>query len=308
VVSANDSFYRMFGVTSEETQGNLLYELGNRQWDIPHLHKLLEEILPEKTEVRDFEVDYVFPELGHKILFLNALQVIRVLGEGGRKLILLAVEDITDRKRFETERLEIQRKLLQAQKLESLGVMAGGIAHDFNNLLQVVLGNLDIALTDLPTDSKVRQSILNAIQASERSAELFGQMLIYSGSSFYLPEDIHLDELLNESRNLFKSYIHENILLKYDVSKTLPPIKGDQDQIQRLINNLVVNAFEAIGEKEGEVSLSAGIVECDEEYLSRNRLDIKLEPGVFVFLEVSDTGYGMDDKTLYSFAIFELIV
>ena len=85
VVSANDSFYRMFGVTSEETQGNLLYDLGNRQWDIPRLHELLEEILLEKTEVRDFTVDHVFPEIGYKLLFLNALQVIRGFREEEEK-------------------------------------------------------------------------------------------------------------------------------------------------------------------------------------------------------------------------------
>jgi PAS domain S-box-containing protein len=80
--------------------------------------------------------------------------------------------DITDRKRLEMERLETERKVLNAQKLESLSVMAEGIAHDFNNLLMVVLGNLDIALEDLPSDSAARQSIENAIQAAERSAEL----------------------------------------------------------------------------------------------------------------------------------------
>ncbi|MEI9478695.1 MAG: chemotaxis protein CheB, partial [Deltaproteobacteria bacterium] len=97
VVSVNQSFYRMFGVTPEETEGNLLYDLGNRQWDIPRLHELLEEILPEKTEVRDFEVDHVFPEIGHKLLLLNARQVVQQEGEEERKLILLAIEDCSNR-------------------------------------------------------------------------------------------------------------------------------------------------------------------------------------------------------------------
>jgi len=97
VVSVNQSFYRMFGVTPEETEGNLLYDLGNRQWDIPRLHELLEEILPDKTEVRDFEVDHVFPEIGHKLLLLNARQVVHQEGEEERKLILLAIEDCSNR-------------------------------------------------------------------------------------------------------------------------------------------------------------------------------------------------------------------
>ena len=97
VVSVNQSFYRMFGVTPEETEGNLLYDLGNRQWDIPRLHQLLEEILPDKTEVRDFEVDHVFPEIGQKLLLLNARQMVHQEGEEERKLILLAIEDCSNR-------------------------------------------------------------------------------------------------------------------------------------------------------------------------------------------------------------------
>ncbi len=297
VVSANDSFYHMFGVTSEETQGNLLYNLGNRQWDIPRLHELLEEILPEKAEVRDFEVDYVFPGIGHKMLFLNGRQVISALGEEGRKLILLAVEDVTERKRLEEERLDIQRKLLHVQKLESLGVMAGGIAHDFNNLLQVVLGNLELALTDLPPDLKVRKSILNAIKAADRSAELSGQMLTYSGSSFYLPKDIHLDELLNKSRNLFKLGVPKNVTLNIDVSKTVPHIKGDVDQIQRVITNLLTNSSESIGDSGGAITIRTGVMDCDEMYLSRSRPVEHSRPGRFVFLEVTDTGCGMNAET-----------
>lgn len=97
VVSANLSFYRIFGVTPEETEGNLLYDLAKRQWDIPGLHELLEKVVPEKTEVSDFKVDHVFPEIGHKLLLLNARQVVQQEGEQGRKLILLAIEDCTNR-------------------------------------------------------------------------------------------------------------------------------------------------------------------------------------------------------------------
>ena len=90
----------------------------------------------------------------------------------GEDRILAVVRNITDRKRMEGERLEMARKLLDAQKLESLGIMAGGIAHDFNNQLAVVLGNLELALMDLAPDSVVRPSIQNAVEAAKRSAEL----------------------------------------------------------------------------------------------------------------------------------------
>jgi PAS domain S-box-containing protein len=299
VVSANDSFYRMFDVTAEETQGNLLYGLGNRQWDIPRLHELLEEILPEKAEVRDFEVDHVFPEIGHKILFLNARQVIRGFGEEERKLILLAIEDVTERKRLELEQLEIQRKLLQAQKLESLNAMAGGIAHDFNNLLMAILGNLEFALMDRNLEPKTRSAIEKAIQASDRSAELSHQMLIYSGSAHYAPKDLDLGKLAHENEHLFNSVIPQNTTLNFKINQGLPLIRGDADQIQRVITNLVINSSEAIGENTGDVTITTGVMDCDESYLSRSRLEAKPEPGKFVFLEISDTGCGMDSETVH---------
>ena len=95
VVSANSSFYRTFRVIPEQTQGNLIYELGNRQWDIPKLRELLEELLPQKTEVSDYKVDHVFPEIGHKVMLLNARQIAGKEGEEDKKLILLAIEDRT---------------------------------------------------------------------------------------------------------------------------------------------------------------------------------------------------------------------
>jgi PAS domain S-box-containing protein len=200
-------------------------------------------------------------------------------------------------KRDVTKEIELQEQLFHAQKLESLGVMAGGIAHDFNNLLQVVLGNLDIALDDIPPDSEARQSILNAIKASERSAELSGQMLTYAGSALYLPKDIYLDDLLNKTKSLLQSSISRHVALDFDICKTLPHIEGEPNQIQRLICALAVNASEAIGANAGGVTIRTGVMDCDEAYLSHSHLEKKPESGRFVFLEVSDTGCGMDAET-----------
>ena len=176
--------------------------------------------------------------------------------------------------------------------------MAGGIAHDFNNQLAVVLGNLELALTDHNLDQETRLSIENAIKASERSAELSRQMLIYSGSAFYLSKDIHLDELLNRNFGLMKLGFPKNISLNLESYSSLPPIKGDPEQIQRAIVNLLTNASEAIGDTKGDVTIKTGVMDCDPTYLSHSRLEEKPEPGRFVFLEIADNGCGMNDETL----------
>ncbi|MEK6527970.1 MAG: PAS domain-containing protein, partial [Nitrospirota bacterium] len=102
VLSANRSFYKSFKVTPEETIGNLIYDLGNRQWDIPRLRTLLEDILPKNNKFDDYEVEHIFSNIGHKIMLLNARRIIHK--EIGSQRILLAIEDITKFRKLERER------------------------------------------------------------------------------------------------------------------------------------------------------------------------------------------------------------
>ena len=111
--------------------------------------------------------------------------------------------------------------------------------------------------------------------------------------------DLDLNELLEKNRSLLKLGVPGHVTLNLAIGDRLPHIKGDADQIQRLVRNILVNASEAIGDNDGEVRLSTGVVDCDETYLSQSRLEEKPEPGLFIFLEVSDTGCGMDAETLH---------
>jgi PAS domain S-box-containing protein len=207
------------------------------------------------------------------------------------------LQHVSERKRLEKERLETERSLLHAQKLESLAVMAGGIAHDFNNQLSVVLGNLELALTDKTLHPDARYSITSAVEAAKRSAELSRQVQIYTGNTFYYPIDLDLNELLNTNPIPPKLRVSRHVTLDLESDNRLPLIKGDPDQIQCLVTNILVNASEAFGDKDGEVRLSTGVMDCDEAYLRRSRLEEKPEPGWYVFLEVTDTGCGMDAET-----------
>ncbi len=216
----------------------------------------------------------------------------------GANHVLAIMHDITDRKRLEEEKLQIERNLLHTQKLESLSVMAGGIAHDFNNQLAVVLGNLELALMDLAPDSTARPRIDSAVEAAQRSAQLSRQMQTYTGNIFYFPTELDLNKLLNEKLDLLHWSPSKQVTMKLKTGSTLPPIKGDADQINRLVMNMLVNAAEAIGEKDGEIELSTGVTECDEAYLSRCHPVDKHRAGRFVFLQITDTGCGMDGESL----------
>lgn len=204
--------------------------------------------------------------------------------------------DITERKRSEGERLELERQVQHAQKLESLGVLAGGIAHDFNNLLYVILGSAELALDDLSELSPARPLIVELEKAARRATELTRQMLAYSGRGKFEVKELNLSELTQEMAELIKSSVSKNVELTMDVRSRLPVVKADTAQVQQVVMNLITNAAEAIGEeKNGTVTISTGTMHCSRQYLSHSCVPEHPDEGEFVYLEVVDSGCGMNE-------------
>ncbi|MCK4340867.1 MAG: PAS domain S-box protein [Phycisphaerae bacterium] len=205
--------------------------------------------------------------------------------------------DVTERKRAEEERRNLEAQIQHAQKLESLGVLAGGIAHDFNNLLVGILGYADLAMADLSSTSPARASIQGIERAAKRAADLTRQLLAYSGRGRFVIEALDLNEVVNEITHLLEVSISKKVVLKYNFAENLPAIEADATQIRQVIMNLITNASEAIGEKSGVISISTGALDCDRAYLNKTNLDEDLSPGLYVYIEVADTGCGMDGET-----------
>lgn len=212
-------------------------------------------------------------------------------------LLLLTITDISERKRAEERRLQLERQMQQTQKLESLGVLAGGIAHDFNNLLTIILGNTSLALDDLPPLSPANESLLTIEKTSLRAAELCRQILAYSGKGRFVIDDIRLGNLVGDMFSLLQSSISKKATLNLNLKEPLPPLHGDPGQIRQVIMNLVTNASEAIGDRSGVITISTGLMQCSREYLCEAYLYENLAEGLYVWFEVSDTGTGMDQET-----------
>ncbi len=261
----------------------------------PDDRKQWQAVIEREGVVRNFEVRLRRCD-GTMIWVNNIGRVVR--GANGEVLCYEgSMKDITERKRAEEEKLEMERRLLHAQKLESLGVLAGGIAHDFNNLLHAVLGNLDLALLRLPPASPAYSRIEAAMSASRRAADLTRQMLAYSGKGQFVVNEINLSDLVQENAHLLDAAMSKTVTLDLQLEKDLPPIVADAGQIQQVIMNLITNASEAIGERAGVVTISTGVQECDEAYLYQSRIKGDHAAGRFVYLEVSDTGCGMHEET-----------
>jgi PAS domain S-box-containing protein len=211
--------------------------------------------------------------------------------------VLSAIVDITERKRAEEERKRLEDQMQHAQKLESLGVLAGGIAHDFNNLLVSILGNAGLALMDLARESPARRTVQAIEAAALRTAELTRQLLAYSGKGKFLVQPLDLSLLVEEISHLLMVSISKKAVLRTRLASSLPAIEGDAIQIQQVVMNLITNASEALGENGGDIVVSTGVIDVDRAYLSQAYLTEQLPEGRYVYVDVTDTGCGMDKET-----------
>jgi PAS domain S-box-containing protein len=208
--------------------------------------------------------------------------------EGG--LTLASITDLTARKQFEDT-------LLQTQKLESLGVLAGGVAHDFNNLLTGILGNVSLAIGYLPDTSPIVPMLRQAVDASEKAAELTRQMLAYAGKGAFVIEDVNLSALVTETTRLIRTSIPKSVDLMFHLSTTPPNFRADKSQMRQIIMNLIINAAEALGEHPGLVTVSTGTRLVDNKFIAKMKLPVGTPHGKFACLEVQDNGCGMDETT-----------
>jgi PAS domain S-box-containing protein len=222
-------------------------------------------------------------------------------GEQGKIIGLVGIAiDATARIEADAEKEQMQKQVEHTQRLESLGVLAGGIAHDFNNLLTSIMGNAALAERKVVHDPVAGKEFLSKIvQSSEKAALLCKQMLAYSGKGHFIIKPIHLSTMVKSVTSLLGASIHRTIELNYHLADQLPCIEADEAQLQQVVMNLVINASDAIGEQGGAITLSTGRLHADVKYLAKSAVhhENMLNEGEYVYLEVSDTGCGMDKDT-----------
>ncbi|HQU45289.1 MAG TPA: PAS domain S-box protein, partial [Pirellulales bacterium] len=196
-----------------------------------------------------------------------------------------------------TEKKQLEMQMQHAQKLETLGVLAGGIAHDFNNLLMVILGNAELASLGLPADASARENIAQIETAANRAADLCKQMLAYSGKGKFVVRPLDLSGLVKEMADLLEIAVAKKGSLTYELAEDLPAIEADAAQMQQVVMNLITNAADAVEPAGGEVRVQTRAVVADAELLAQCYCDDSVPEGLYVCLEVSDNGCGMDEET-----------
>ena len=182
------------------------------------------------------------------------------------------------------------------QKLESLGVLAGGIAHDFNNLLVGMLGHAGLALLETPPESPLRDRIQQIETCAVRAADLTNQMLAYSGKGRFLVQPTNLTDVVREMANLLRTAISKSARLDLRLAARLASISGDATQLRQVVMNPITNASDAIGERSGVITIETGMMQATRADLA-SAYAAAVDPGEYVYLEVRDTGCGMDTET-----------
>jgi PAS domain S-box-containing protein len=210
--------------------------------------------------------------------------------DGGFLGALATVQDITELRRLET-------RMVHAQKLESLGVLAGGVAHDFSNLLVGILGNVALAQHELPPGAPAAALLRDVETAAVRASDLTAQMLTYAGKGRLAAEPVDLGALVAEMLHLLTVVISRRATLRTEFAPDLPEIAGDPTQIRQVVMNLITNASDALGDADGVITLRTEVIEATRALLASTYVDEDLPPGRYVCLTVADTGCGMDAAT-----------
>jgi PAS domain S-box-containing protein len=292
VIDANAAHLSLLEYSREEVIGKTTLELNI--WAHREERERLVAELARNHRVSGFEAQYVTKT--------GAVRDVMIAGEeirlGSEILHLGLLQDISARKQAEAQRRQFEGRLQEAQRLESLGVMAGGIAHDFNNILTSVLGNASLAKIDVPADSPLQEYLQSITQGAIRAADLCKQLLAYSGQGRFNVKNLSLNELIEETTHLLQLSISKKAVLHFELHSELPAIGADATQIRQVIMNLVINASEAIGEKSGVIRISTGLARVDPSYPGGTPPAADLPEGTYVYLEVADSGCGMEPETM----------
>ncbi len=206
--------------------------------------------------------------------------------------------EMEERRQAEEQRRRLEAQVQHAQRLESLGVLAGGIAHDFNNLLASIMGYASLAAMDLAESSPTRRSLDQVLIAAQSAADLTQQMLAYSGRGTFLLEPLNLTQLIEGVVRLLESTIPKKAELRLHLTASLPSILADASQIRQVVMNLITNAAESLGDKPGSVDVTTGVAWVEAGRLPAADRGDPLPPGEYIYLQVADTGCGMDAKTV----------
>ncbi len=282
---ANRSFYRLFQVSPVEAEGRPLFSLSAGAWDVPPLREELDVLTHGGIAFPNIEIENVTPNVGHKTLAVGGSRIEHL------KMILLSVEDLSDRRRAEEALRKSEENLRQAQKMEAIGRLAGGIAHDFNNSLTPIIGYSTLLLRAFAGNEAVLEQLVEIKSAGERAASLTRQLLAFSRRQVLQPKVIDLNLIVDDFDRMLRRLVGEQIDVLIDCAPEIWPVRADSGELGRVLMNLSLNSRDAMPGGGTLTIQTANRTLTQDEAAGQG-----LPPGRYAMLAVRDTGVGMDPE------------
>ncbi|MDZ7262454.1 MAG: PAS domain S-box protein, partial [candidate division KSB1 bacterium] len=280
LLDANPTLLNILGYTSIEE----INQVGVINiYSDPQKRKELLAALQAQGEVKNFEVELVKKDGSTAHICLSAKLI---QDSKGNRYLQGTLEDVTERRLLE-------RQLLQAQKMESIGTLAGGIAHDFNNLLGGIMGYCSLLLAEMPPDSPYYQDVNAILKTSKRASELTAQLLAFARGGKYNVKPINVNTIVREVCQLLSRTIDKAISIETILSQDLAWVMADAGQLQQAILNIAINARDAMPGG-GHLEFRTQNITLDEKFVKAH---LGASTGPAVLIAISDTGIGMDEET-----------
>jgi PAS domain S-box-containing protein len=285
-ISVNPAFAHMLGYDSQENAVNMITDISRQIYVNPEHRTQLLSLLSKQGKVSKFETQFYRKNGSIAWVALN----IRAAHDRTGRISYLegTAEDISERKTLEA-------RLLQVQKMEAIGTLAGGIAHDFNNILAPIIGYCELALKEIPADTRLYRNIEQVLQSGWRAKDLVKQILTFSRKAEQNRGPVQVSTLVKETQKMLRSTLPSTIEIRSDIDRDAinSTVMADPTQIHQVLMNLCTNAGHAMLEKGGVLSITLAKVGIDS---TSGAETLELEDGTYLRLSVSDTGHGMGEE------------
>jgi len=281
VVSANRVFYASFGLTEQEAVGRSIFDLGGGEWNVEGLRRMLEQVLPSNARLVDYEIEQDTGGPAPRTLLLNARQIQQLTSSV--QTILLAITDVTERKRLEA-------LVRQAQKMEAIGRLAGGVAHDFNNIITVIKSFGSFVADTLEPSSAAQADMKEILDAADRAEYLTRQLLAFSRRQAVEPRVLSINELIASTEKMLRRLLGEDIELVSMLEQEPWNVRIDPGAFEQVLVNLAVNARDAMP-LGGKLTIETANVILDEDGAAQSGGG--MPAGEYVVVAVSDSGVGI---------------
>ena len=286
IIDTNSGFGEITGWKPKEAIGLSSYDI-NFWKDLSERDYLKRELESGRDIInREFEFRRKDGEIRSGIYSARPIQI------NSDSCLIIVVQDTTDRKQMEAEKLKLEEQLLYSQKMDAIGQLAGGVAHDFNNILMGIMGNVSMMLMDCPPDDNNYHRLKRIENSIERGSDLTKQLLGFARKGKYNPKVLSINDLILSSVRFFIE-TRKEIEAEFDLQDNIFPVEIDEGQIEQVLLNLYINAAHAMPEG-GRLSLKTSAITLQEVEAAA----FNIKPGDYVKISVSDTGTGMSSETL----------